>query len=272
MRFEKKESGQILLFIVLIMTIALTVGLSLAARSVSNLRTVAEEKNSEQAFSAAEAGIEQALTNNAPVSGSFANNASYQTTLVTLSGTEFLLNGGTVIPKDTAADVWLSTYPGYTNPVTGSVTLYWGTPSDTCTTSETTNTMAALEVITISGTKAAPQTTSYAFDPCQARSSSNHFTYVNSGGGTVSNQPFAYKATVAVTSGLLMRIIPLYAPVTIGIRGCDGAGNNCITLPNQGTLIQSIGTADTTARKILSFRGYPKVPLEIFPYLFFSPK
>src|SRR5690242_8662448 len=55
------EAGQALLIVVLVMVIALTVGLSLASRSITNLRNSTDEANSQAAFSAAEAGVEQAV-------------------------------------------------------------------------------------------------------------------------------------------------------------------------------------------------------------------
>ena len=55
------EQGQVLLIIVLVMVVALTVGLSLASRSLIQVRTTGEQAESQKAFSAAEAGIEQAL-------------------------------------------------------------------------------------------------------------------------------------------------------------------------------------------------------------------
>src|SRR5882724_2093664 len=123
---KESQRGQVLLIIILVMTVALTVGLSVATRTVTNLRTTAEEENSQRAFSAAEAGVEQALQNNIANSGTFTNNTSYQTSLSALSGIEFLLNNGTPILKDNPEDIWLSTYPGYTNPWSGNVTIYWG--------------------------------------------------------------------------------------------------------------------------------------------------
>lgn len=238
------QQGQVLLFMMLVMSVVLTVGLSIATQAITNIRTSAEEKNSEQAFSAAEAGLEQSLQNTNPISGSLPNNATYQTNVITVAGTEFLLNGGSVVPKDDAADVWLSSYPGYKNPLTGNVTIYWGNTTDTCTTQESTNTMAAIEIIRITGTTTNPQADRAVFDPCLSREAINHFATPDSSGGTVAGRSFAYKASFFVNSGLLLRIIPLYAPTTIGVTGCDAANNNCASLPSQGVQIQSVGTAD----------------------------
>ncbi|MEK7571382.1 MAG: hypothetical protein AAB553_03835 [Patescibacteria group bacterium] len=265
------QSGQVLLIVILVMVVALTVGLSVAARSITNVRIANEEESSERAFAAAEAGLERALVSNAATTGSLSNSALFETTLSTLSGQEFLLQGGTPIPQDDGVDLWLSTYPSYSNPWSGNITIYWGVSGDVCNASATTNTMPALMVSLITGTSAFPRITYYAFEPCNARAG-NNFEVIPTNGGTITGKTFLYRRTIAVSSGIVARIVPLYAPAVIGVRGCDGANNNCNALPTQGTLIQSVGTSDTTKRKIVSFRGYPKVPSELFPYNLFSPK
>lgn len=269
---QEYQKGQILLIVVLVMVTALTVGLSVAARTITNLRTSQDAGNSEQAFSAAEAGIEQSLTSHNSVAGSFASNSSYKTTVNTISGIEFPLNNGSPILKDDAIDLWLSTYPGYTNPWSGNITIYWGQPSDICDASEANNSMAALELVVLSGTKANPHVTRYALDPCSQRSLSNQLTFIAPGGGVVSGKTYTYKRTINVISGLFVRIIPLYAPVTIGVKGCDGANANCAALPAQGTVIEAVGTVNNTQRKLISYRNYPKLPTEFFPYSFFAPR
>lgn len=267
------QRGQILLIVVLVMTIALTIGLSVATHTLTSIRTSTEEENSQRAFSAAEAGIEKALQEGTgSSSGSFTNNTSYQTALITLSGVDVLLNNGTFILKDDAADLWLSTYPGYSNPWTGSVTIYWGTSSDVCDPDERVNTMAALEIVLLSGTSGAPSVAHFPADPCGARAAINNFEPIPAGGGIVGNKTFAYKKTIVVTSGLLMRVMPLYSSATVGVKGCDGQNNNCSILPSQGTLVTSVGTSDTTQRKIVGLKENPKLPIQIFPYVIFSPK
>jgi len=57
----RKNSGQIALVAVLIMTVLLTIGLAVITRSVTDIRISEETGESTRAFSAAEAGIEEAL-------------------------------------------------------------------------------------------------------------------------------------------------------------------------------------------------------------------
>ncbi len=266
------ERGQILLIVVLVMVTALTIALSVAARSITNTRSSDESAKSEQAFSAAEAGIEKSLTSNTAVTGSFSNHAQYKTTLVTVGGVEFPLNNSSPILKDEPADLWLSTYPGYSAQRSGNVTIFWGSSTDVCKPVESQNTMAALELIVFSGTLANPHTTKYAVDPCPARSSINKFQSIGPGGDTILGTAYNYKYSFVVNSGLFVRIVPIYAPTIIAARGCDAANANCTPFPTQGTLIQAEGTISDTKRKIQTYRYYPQLPAEILQYSFFVPK
>lgn len=266
------QRGQILLIIVLVMTVALTIGLAVATRTITNIRTASEEESSQRAFSAAEAGIEQALQTSAGVSGTFSNNTSYNTTITTLTGQEFMLNNGFPLLKDDAADLWLSTYPNYTNPWDGTMTLYWGSSTKQCSSSEQSDTLAALELVLITGTIGNPRVTQYALDPCSARASDNNFEAAAVGGRTIDGKELLYSKTISVTSGLLMRIIPLYGESLIGVVGCDSSGGNCNNFPAQGTIITSVGQAGDTQRKIVGFQAYPKLPVQFFPFVLFSPK
>lgn len=257
---RKYERGQILLIVVLVMTIALTIGLSLATRTITEVRTGTEQETSQRAFSAAEAGIEKALQEASGASGSFANNASYQTTVTAISGTSLLINNGNPVLKNDTGDIWLSTYPGYTVPWNGTLTLYWGNASDTCSTP-----VPALEIILISNTKANPIVTHYPVDPCTPRANASRFEAIGAGGGTVLGKSFGFRKVITVTNGILMRIIPLYSSSIIGVQAS-------VVLPSQGKLITSVGTSDTTQRKIVGIQENPKIPMQFFPYIIFAPR
>lgn len=262
------QKGQILLIVILIMVVTLTVGLSIVTRTITNLRTTREERTSQQAFSAAEAGIEKIISTNATtLQGALSNDASFSTNVTNVSGTTFLVNNGNVVPKDDGADVWLSTYPTYATPFTGSVTVYWSTPTDTCNANPATNTKAALEIVILSGTTPSNAVArTIPLDPCAARATNNNFITTIQSGGQVGSKSFGHNYTITgVTSGLLMRIVPLYASSIVAVSGSGGG------LPLQGQVIESTGTSGETQRKITVYKGYPKLPVEFFPFLLFSP-
>lgn len=258
----RSDSGQALLIVVLVMVIGLTVGLSIASKSITSLRSSTDEANSQKALAAAEAGVEQAIKSNASIASSFTNNTTYDTTVTPVLGTSFLLNAGNPILADDGISLWLSDYslnPAdiYKNPWSGNLTVSWGYSSDGCSN-------AALEVAIISGTKASPVLTRYAFDPCQVRSSVNRFTYLASSGTAISGIKFFYKTTISISSGLLVKVIPLYSNTSTGVLGSTA-------LPSQGSIITSTGVSGGTQRKVNVFQGYPEIPSEYFPYNLFSP-
>lgn len=266
------QKGQTLLIVVLVMVIAVTVGLSVVSKSITSLRTSTEEANSAKALSAAEAGIQQTLQSGASIAGSTLPNTSYNTNIATQSGLEVLLNGGNVVPKDDGADLWLIDYnngsPNYSIAWSGvSFDVYWGRSSDICDSNPLINTKAALEIAVISGPL--PGTIKkFAYDPCGTRKSSNNFSAA-SAGGIVGGRTFPNRATIPVVSGLVARIIPLYANTVVGIRGA-------IALPSQGSLITSTGTSgpagNAVVRKINVFQGYPQIPAQYFTHGLFWPK
>ena len=279
------QSGQALLIVVLVMVIALTVGLSVISRTVTNLRTSTEQASSQKALAAAEAGIEQAIEKNIvggapPVTGSFTSGAtSYSTQVTETSNTQSLLNGGNVVPKDQGVDIWLSPYSAdpitlWTSPWTGNLVVYWGTSSDVCT-NDSSNTMAALEIVVVSGSTSSPSTTRYAYDSCTSgvnRQSSNNFSKVSPSSNTIAGDTFNYSVSVPIVQGFLARVVPLYAGSLIAVAGQD-LGGNPQSLPAQGKTIVSTGKSDngTTQRKVAVFESYPELPSELFPFTIFSP-
>lgn len=278
-----KQSGQALLIVVLVMVIALTVGLSLASRSITNLRNSTDEANSQAAFSAAEAGVEQAVklgnTNGTSILSGVSlndkNNSQISNVDISLiDGSQFLLNNGNPVFQDDGTDVWMSPHSDdptqlfqspWGNGAAQSFYVHWGTNTNPCSD-------PAIEVLVITGTRVLPSLAKYAFDSCSARRGANSFSAPPQSGaftvnGVNGSQTFNYRATISVTNGLLARIVPLYMAGDIGIIGAG--------LPVQGKIITSTGTAGVqtsqTVRKISFFQGYDSLPSEFF-YSLFAPK
>jgi len=291
MFFKKKrvldQKGQALLIVVLVVVIGLTIGLSIATRTIVNLRNTSDQAASQKALSAAEAGIEQAIKNDViPVnhigpSGSFYGtetgtaNTTYATKIDPAGGgTEaFLLNGlnGAEVAKNDAIYVWVKPYTdNFTTSWSGDLTIYWGSEKGNCADKYS---VAALEVSIIRGTKQAPNLERYAIDPCNARANTNHFLTIGSsppvtiGQSTnaVSGKNLYYNAVISgLTNVLLVRINPIYTDALIGVKGTTA-------LAAQGKIITSTGTSNQgTVRKITVFEGYPEIPAEFFPFSLFS--
>lgn len=256
--------GQAVIIIIVGMVIALTIGLSIAAQSIINLQSSTDEEQSQRAFSAAEAGVERALSENQPVSNvNLGNNTVIrEVTVDNITQNNLLLNDGLPALKNDPVDVWLSNYPAYDSPRSGTLDIYWGTQAN-CT-------EAAIEVTVISGASInTASTQKFAADPCTTRG--NGFSQpgqngFSTGTFTVAGTPLSNRQTISVTDGYIARIIPLYSSTTIGVISSGG-----LVLPSQGSRIESTGQVGETQRKITVYRGFPKVPYEFFPNAIFSP-
>jgi hypothetical protein len=272
------QKGQALLIVILAMVVALTVGLSVVSRSVTNLRNSQQEIDSQKALSAAEAGVEQAIKSGASVGNSnFSTSTSYQTSVVTVSGgTTFLLNGNNKVSRDDAMYIWLTPYSSDSNNLfkdsdrwSGSLNLYWGNSLTACDN-------AALEIAVVSGSRAIPLVTRYAYDPCSPdRTSKNNFVAATSLDKSISGIALHYHATIPITNGFLVRVVPLYANSYIGAESDDPSNR---PLPLQGSIITSTGTItaagsanNNVVRKLDVFQGYPEIPAELFPFTIFWP-
>lgn len=264
-----------LILVVLTMIVALTVGLSLAARTLVNLRLSKQNEESQRAFQAAEAGVEQIIQSGSEFSAdNLANSSSYSTSVVYPQGTGFMLNGGELVDQDVGIDIWLSNYPDFSNPTSGSLTIYWGTsPNQSDCTKPSGGTgstvKSALEVVILTGNTKLPKMDKYFFE---ANGCSNRIQTLNLGPTTaVGTQPpftnitFLNKAVVNYSSsnGIIARVIPIFNASKIGV-------SSTVSLPKQGTIVASTGTSGATARKVSYFASYPQVPLEIFPYSLIS--
>lgn len=259
------QKGQALLIVVLVMVIALTVTLSIVSRSVVNLRTSVEQSESQKALAAAEAGVEQAIKNNANIGidtpASFGNTTYTATISDVLASAPFLLNGGIAVTKSEGSSIWLSTYNEanpWSDSWSGNLDIYWGDPAA----ADSNN--AALEIVLLSGPdKNSATVTRYAIDPDAARRPSNNFSNVTETGSfTVAGKALKYRYRINVVSGFLIRVTPIYTSSYIGAQGAN--------LPTQGKIITASGTSGSTQRKVTVFQGYPILPPELFLYSLLS--
>ncbi len=259
---SQRQDGQILLIVVLAAVVSLTVGLSAVSRSITNTKVSTEEANSQKALSAAEAGIEKLLSD-ATVgtsTGSLSNDADFTATVTEVRNNTVRLNDGGTVYKDEGADVWLSVSDFSGGQWSGNLTIRWTNNSASCTQN------AAIEVAVISGTdRNNPTLTRYAYgSSCAGRA--DGFTAPTLGSGAVSGKTYDQGFTIPITNGYIARVIPVYANTTV-VTVASGA----TSLPAQGNTIDSVGTSGNTSRKIRVYQGYPRIPIEFFPYNLFLP-
>lgn len=71
MQETKKQKGQVIIILLMLMLVALSIGLAVTQKSITDVTTSTQTEQSSRAFSAAEAGIEKALTGGATIGQSY---------------------------------------------------------------------------------------------------------------------------------------------------------------------------------------------------------
>jgi hypothetical protein len=123
----------------------------------------------------------------------------------------------------------------------------------------------ALEVIVLSGNRLNPTLNKYLLEANNGGSRCNRVTgaQIPAGPGSLLGTNYQNTATISVSNGLIMRVIPIFNSSKIGI-------SSSVVLPTQGTSVESVGTSGETSRKVRYFSSHPQIPLEIFPYSLIS--
>jgi type II secretory pathway pseudopilin PulG len=272
------ESGQMLLIVVLVMVVALTVGLSVATRSITNVKISKQNEESQRAFQAAEAGLElnirKALDGGLQIGSDtqFDNNSSFTVanpTPIQISSTVGdYLNSGDPVTQDRGIDVWLMEYDNYkkagptesfgpSNAGSKTVELSWQKNGVTQTCSSGDTRTSALEVWVLKGTNKTTQlqVEKYYYDPCATATGYNTLPTDTTGENTATDD-FKYRSTLTVANGIALKVIPIYNPTKIYVEG-----NN---LPSQGKIVTSEGKSGETVRKLEYTQFYPEFPTEMF--------
>lgn len=273
------QKGQIAVTVILIMVIALTIGLSISGRSVSDIKMSAQVEESQRAFSAAEAGIEAALYSDQPGSSVVVGNAIYTVKIAENPSDAFLYPG--LVTHDNLVQIWLSD-PGDGVELYNADTIQiaWGNPNSGWRTSDNT---PAIEAIIIYKDGSDYKFGKYSLDPRDNRENENNFCHANCSGVSewktdastvVNGSPLQFSAQIDLspfrdgteTKKLQILRVRLMYNSTEQLLGLIGVGE---PIPAQGKAIQSTGVAGETTRKVEVFEFYPQVPPE-FDFALFS--
>lgn len=273
------NAGQALLIILLVMAVVLTGALSIVSRSITDITVSQKEEESARAFSAAEAGIEQALVGGSQV-GTLPAGGRYSVASTSLAaGSEFVLpqslGAGEVAPvwfvahDDDGSILCSSGKPCFTG---DKIKICWGANG----TSRGTDTTPAIEASVFytqgSGGSTSATIARGAYDPNQARTGTNKFSSDDAGSCSIGSTQFAFNKTVDLSSlGVTIRTSdsqgkgPQFARLRILYNtdrahpvGVTSAGTGL--LPNQGKKIESTGTVGDVTRKIQFFQLFSDVP------------
>lgn len=272
MKHNRVKSGQILLITLLVLSVALTIALSLIARSSidTSLSTQVEESN--RAFSAAEAGIEDALKSGVGGTKALsASNTSYIVTAETIGGTTSYDAGQITLGE--SSTIWFIPHLNTGEPDYGSVNYYQ--PTKNITICWSGQSPASAETPALEGTvyylsSGTYKTSKFAFDPFSDRRSINRFIDpdnvnqcdVGAANYTASFRLTDYQVGVA-DKPIFMRLRPVYAETSIALK-------TETDLPGLGTTFTSCGSSTPGVTACISARQLYPEPPDVFDYVLYA--
>ncbi len=236
------QKGQALIVILLVLAVALTVGLAVVSRSVTDIGTSTTQEESSRALSTAEAGVEAALSGS-PNLPAGVTSIPYQGSSISIA--EALTAGESATIFLTGHDSDGNITEGVGEYAENSLDLCWGTVS--------TGIKPAIEASLYYKTAGVYKLTRYAYDP----DSRGEFTTADTTTGSCpSDHSYLYHKQITgmpVNGKILLRVRLLYSGDTAHYVGVSGSSG----FPVQGKNITSEATAGSTTRKIEVFQRYP---------------
>lgn len=285
------QRGQAVLIILLLMSVVLTVALSIVSRSITDITISQKEEESSRAFSAAEAGIEQALRAGA-TTGTFDSGGSYEVGVAEDVGnaSEYILPP--LLGSGDTATVWFASHDD-SGPTCADGACFTGRNVEVCwgkegTLSDNAET-PAIEMTVIykdrsSGNPA--RVGRAAYDPNGTRRGTNKFSELTAGdlrSCIIGSATFAFRKVIDLqgiigaenrrsaggeTKGpWLARIRLLYntgGAHPVGVKSPDGP-----LFPKQGTKYISTGRVGDVTRKVEYVKLFSDLP-PIFDFGLFS--
>ena len=246
MSIKPNNSGQVALVMVLIMTVVSAVAVSIAGRSTVETRVQEMVAENREAVLTAQAGLEEAISLNASVSGSLNSGSLYDVSVV--EGGSSNLSSGKINPGE-VFEVNLIGSSGVTD-----VNVYWK--------AAVTGTTPAVFISDVRSDRKLD----YAYDG----EGINGFTRVTSG-GTLSGVSYSHVTPSPITisgSSLSLRIAVLGAPAFLAVEPIGGV------FPPQSTnfkSVASLGSGDTSTKYGLEYVESKTSQLPtVFDYVLFS--
>lgn len=261
------KSGQVLILVLLTVIVVLTIGLSVASRNITNLRTTTQTEQSQRAFTAAEGGIEDILANIDEIS-SLSNVTSEEgyTNKVTVGDLEATVNvkassiyDGAVSLGD-VLQVNLVYADGSIIATPNVIQIEWAKNINLGEIDFAEDGPASIEVTQIYGSN---QQERFYFEGITARSGENGAV---AGTCTAASGEFARCAQVALQpNAKILRIKPFWANTTVQVAGAG------FDLPVQWYDLTSTAQSEIGVTRSVNVRrsALPRLPA-IFDYVLFS--
>lgn len=265
-----------MVLVLLSLAVVLTLVLFILSRSVTDILVSSKNEEAARAFSAAEAGIEQALVIGTSGGSQLGNNAGYKSNVTPFAagGTDF--NYPIELSSGDSMTTWFVSHDKDGNLACGSLPCFtgtvmyvcWGNPSKV----GNADTIPAIEVSVFYETSpmdpATVQIKRITADSNAVRRIQNNFetgvgTSCPSGGSYAFSKliTFANRGIPTSVPGNLQfaRVKMFYntdatQPIAVTVIGSGS------TLPSQGQSIVSTGTAGQSNRRIEVFQGWPEPP------------
>lgn len=264
----KTKGGQALLLILLVMSVALTLGVAVSSRSITVLRQISFANQSAQAIAYAEAGLEDALKclNDKSCAAPYAPppvdlnkdrviDFSY---LVTTSGGSAVFSDLSPIQRDRVIQINLDGYPALT-----SIFISWVASANSAEVADPAAIEASLTYLEGGVYKLAR----FAYDPDPIRRASNKFLAPGSLGYPVSGVNYSFQFSLAAPAApKLLRLRALYNKIASSFATSAAPGSS---IPSQGAVIESTGFSGQVIRKVRAVYTNPALS-EIFDFAIFS--
>lgn len=275
-KYLKNESGQTIIILLLVMVVGLTIGLSMVSRSLTDIKISQQTEQSQRAFSAAEAGLEYALSQGlAQIAGGdipqtiITPGVSYSGKVSLTGATLYELKGKTAVEQDDVAQINLEPEAGVTP--APSINIYWGevdtsqVPDPACSTPPNPL-VASLELTFVTYDGSAYGITKHAYNAC---SLGNNFSNASATALPTPVPPatgyFARIDNLTIPANAkILRIRPLYNQASIKIEPQGGR------LPNQAYKLTVKGEAQGKVRAIEWQQPIKPALPAIFDYVLFS--
>lgn len=254
----KKEKGQTLVVILMLMVIALTIGIAISSRFIKTLNVLTESDNSARALAVAEAAVEHILLlpistiEDYAINGTCGSDCYLEITSAegqVISATvELSILGNTNEPflvdlkTDTTSQINLAGYPDNQD-----FYVCWNTGDMSITS------------LFIKGTVGSYEADAYSYNPTTTTHGDNNFD--------LAAPAFGYNHCFTVNSQIdpaMFRLKAFYedGPAVI----IPSTGN---ALPSQGILIESLGTAGDAQKKVTVIITDPILP-PVFDYVLYQ--
>lgn len=253
--FKTLERGQILLITLLVLAFAVTVGIAVISRGTTDLAITSQTEDSAKAFSAAEAGIEEAMNTSVSSVKTLSSGAQYSVSVASVGSASGVLTLPKITPKEYTETVWLVNHAA--DGSLDETRVYQPAYVDVCWTKQTPVPSLAVSILYKRGSTYLAARGVY--DPDTTRRTTNHLSAPTSASEGTECGGADYRARLTFASFgitptsdtlLMLRVRPVYSDTTLSVDSTD-------TLPLQGKRVESTGTSGGgSTRRIVVFQQY----------------